>query len=312
MTNDFKKRKSELLNFNDLNGVMGLQHISRFYTKAGVSSLYSEVGFLTQVKEEEIQDVPDYVLSDTLQADLETSVWVCLHQLKETKYIPENAHFSTRFGAVPEGEREGVNGEHWMDFEVTDHNGASLYTSDELSAIASDGQDVLGHVLWLIAKDICEAGGFLSPDWYKARIGCEYFKSYPVSKNSAYLIGELFKELCAKEQFEGDLVSYYHDLERDSSKRAKGTLATKNKAEELRIYAVELFVELANDIGPRLLMAPDDYKADSLRKEALSRRPNDFQRAGKPYGKEWFLRNVIEDRKIDIVKALEAAIGTKG
>lgn len=306
MPDEFKEKKSELVNFDDLNGAMGIQHMSRFYTKAGVSSLYSGVGFLTQTSEEEVQDLPDYVLSDCLQSDLDSNVRVCLHNLKKTKYFPGDAQFGTRFGAIPEGEREGVHGEGWKDFDTVNSNGEPLYSPEDLSEIASQGLDELGHVLWLITKDICDSGGFLSPDWYHARIGSEYFKDYPVSLNSANLIGELFKELCAKEQFEGDLSENYQRLAINEAGREKGTNKNKEKAEELRDYCVGLFVELAEEMGARLLMAPIEVRAEELKKAALLKRPNDFQRAGKPYSKEWFLRGVLEDRNMEIIAAIEA------
>ncbi|MDJ0822969.1 MAG: hypothetical protein QNJ09_14305 [Paracoccaceae bacterium] len=47
-------------------------------------------------------------------------------------------------------------------------------------------------------------------------------------------------------------------------------------------------------------------------KAALTKWPNDFQRGGKPYRKEWFLKHVIEDRRLDIAEAIELTSDKKG
>ena len=53
------------------------------------------------------------------------------------------------------------------------------------------------------------------------------------------------------------------------------------------------------------MFAPAEIQAHELRKVALDARPESFVRSGKPYSAEWFLRNVIEDRKLEIIEALE-------
>ena len=58
-------------------------------------------------------------------------------------------------------------------------------------------------------------------------------------------------------------------------------------------------------VGPRIMFAPAEIQAHELRKVALDARPESFVRSGKPYSAEWFLRNVIEDRKLEIIEALE-------
>lgn len=308
MSEEFNERRSELLRFDDVGGALGVQRMSLHHTKAGVSSWYSNVGFLTEAEAEEAESMPDYVLSDTLMADMDTSVWQAVNYLStSTKYLCKNAERTVRYGAVPEGEREGVFVGRWEDYVVKGNDGEVLYTQSDLKEAHSAGADKLGFALRLIVKDICDSGEFLSQKWYFARIAQEYFKEYPVSTSSAYLIGELYKELCTKLQYEGDLASYYQSLEELRNSRSRGAKATKARAEELRVFAVELFVELAKLEGPRLLLAPDEIKADRLMEEALKRQPNRFVHAGKPYSKEWFLRNIIEDRRLEIVSALERA-----
>lgn len=53
------------------------------------------------------------------------------------------------------------------------------------------------------------------------------------------------------------------------------------------------------------MMAPAEVQANELQRAALIKRPEDFIRSGKPYSVEWFLRNIIEDRKVQIVESLE-------
>ena len=58
-------------------------------------------------------------------------------------------------------------------------------------------------------------------------------------------------------------------------------------------------------VGPRFTLAPARTQACELRKAALEARPDRFLRSDKPYSVEWFLKNVIEDRKLDIIEALD-------
>lgn len=305
MNDDFDKRKSELLRSDGWNGFLGIHRGAQYHTKAGVSSQISEVYFLEDISEEELEELPDYILSDTLQKDIESSVVVCAWGLKGTKYLPSDVSIGGKHGAIPEGEREGAYIEGWEDYTILGVDGTFLYTEEVIESAVKTGETPLGAAMWLVVKDICDSGGFLSLEWYRARIVYEYFRNYPIELDSAYLIGELFKELCTKQQFEGDLKSYYQGLIEVQEGRKKGARKIKQKAEELRQFCVTLFVELHRESGPRLLMAPDDVKAEELRKAALSTRPSDFQRAGEPYRKEWFLRNIIEDRRLEIMQALE-------
>lgn len=302
MQDEFEKKSTQLVRSDQWKGFLGIDKSSQHYVLGGVTSLVSTVHWLDEISEAEIEAVPDFVLSETLDKDIEAAVVVCAMSLKNTKYLPEMTKVGSRFGAIAEGEREGAYIENWQDFDIADDQGAPLYTNEILQASERDSLEL---VLSLIVYDICESGGFISEDWYHARILYEYFQEYPVSANSAYLIGELFKELCIKQQFEGDLSQYYAKLADQQRHRRKGTEATQRKANELREYCVGAFVELANNLGPRFLMAPPEVQAVELREKALKDKPNEFQRAGNFYRKEWFLRN-IEDRWLEIVSALEA------
>jgi hypothetical protein len=288
MSDDFEKRNSELVNFDKWHGAFGIQHGTRHYTKAGVSSLYSEVNFLTDVSEEDASDIPDYVLSETLQSDIEATVTTCLLELKSSKYIPSDIEVGSQFGALSEGEREGAYVKGWEDFEIEGAFGQPLYTADEISTAIQAGSFPLSFALERIVRDICDSGEFLSESWYFARIAQEYFNECPIRKNSAYLIGELFKEVCMKREYEGDLKSYFDGLRANRENKKKGTAANQQKAKELREYCVDLFIQLINENGYTLAMAPPEVQASELQSAAISRRPNDFSRAGKPYKKVWF------------------------
>ncbi len=306
---DFEKKQSELVNSDSLGGFLGIKHSAQYYTKAGVSSLYSDVYFLNDVKEGDLLELPDYILSDTLNKDLDSTVVTCLLGLKNTKYMPSDATVGGRHGAVQDGEREGAYADGWEDFEISGQLGQPLYTPETIKAAVQQGEHPFGAVMWLIVRDICDSGEFLSQDWYRARIIYEYFREYPVPPENAYLIGELFKEFCAKQMFEGDLREYYQGLLKAKNRRKAGTVSTKEKAEELRVFCVGLFAKMANSLGARLMLAPPELQAEELRSVAIEERPEDFIRAGKYYSKEWFLRNVIEDRKLDIVEAVERIRG---
>ena len=305
MKTEFEKKVSELLHSDGGFDFLGIKHMAQFGTRAGVSNLTSWVGFMEAVDDEDIEQVPDFILSDTLEKDLYVAINVCAMGLQKTKYLPNGTQTGSRMGAVSEGEHEGAYLKSWEDFEIVDFVDEPLYTEEILSAAEAAGQTRLAAALWSIVRDICEDGRMLSEDWYYARILHEYFREYPIKLESAFLIGELFKELCIKQAYEGDLSDYYNNLADEQLRRQRGAESTKKKAEELREFCVELFVEMALQVGPRLMMAPAEVQANELRKTALSQRPDDFVRSGKPYSVEWFLRNIIEDRKIQIVERLE-------
>jgi hypothetical protein len=303
MVDDFRQKKSELIKSDGAWDFLGIKHAAQYRTVAGVSSITSWIGFLEPVDDETLNDLPDYILSDTLEKDLVTTITVCSLALQETRYLPDDVQIGGGYGALPEGRREGAYLRNWRNFELTDFEGRLLYTEEMFSEQTED--EALAQALWFIVKDICDDGRMLSEDWYCARILYEYFREYPVDPNNAFLIGELYKELCVKQTYEGELSSYYAKLAETQKMRAKGTDATKKKADELRTYCVGLFAKMATDTGPRLMMAPAEVQARELRLKALEDRPDDFLRSGKPYSAEWFLRNIIEDRKLDIVEALE-------
>ena len=302
---EFEKKISELLNSDGGFNLAGIQHMAQFHTRAGVSSLTSCVGFLNAVDEDGLEQIPDYILSDTLEKDLDVTIFVCALGLRDTKYLPKETRVGSSFGALPQGEREGAYLKSWEDFEIVNFEGEPLYTEEILSVTEAAGQTRLAMALWLIVKDICDDGRMLSEDWYHARMLYEYFREHPIRSGSAFLIGELFKELCIKQSYEGDLSSYYSNLADEQLRRQRGAESTKKKAAELRAFCVELFVEMANEVGPRLMMAPAEVQANELRRAALSKRPLDFVRSGRPYSVEWFLRNILEDEKVQIVERLE-------
>lgn len=313
MTDKFSKRESELVrsdNWGD--NIWGISTDARYSTVAGVSRVSSTVCFLDEVAEDELVDVPDYILSDTLDKDLNVVIQVCALILTNTKYFPSDTKIGGQFGSLPAGEREGAVVGDWRDFSIENCEGQPLYTEADLQKATAENKPELGAALWFIVKDICDSGGFLSEDWYRARILLEYFSDYPVSADSAYLIGELHKELTIKLGFEGDLASYYTALAASEEARLRGGKSTKEKAEQLREKCVRLFAELYAEKGPRLLIAPDETKAEELMRAALSKWPDEYQRGGRPYRKEWFLRHVIEDRRLEIARALEAVEAQKG
>lgn len=307
----FGKKASELLNNDSDFNFMGLKQMAQFWTQAGVSSLTSCVAFTSPLNEDDLSQIPDYILSDTLEKDLDASITVCVFGLKESKYLPSTVVVGSIIGAVADGQREGAYLKQWQDYEILGVDGNPVYTEEMVSVAEAAGEHPLSTAFWLIVKDICDDGGMLSPEWYRARIILEYFKEYPIPPENAFLIGELFKELCVKEQYEGELAAYYAGLAASKDQRRKGTSTTKEKAEELRNYCLNLFVEIAESVGPRIMFAPAEVQAHELRKVALEKRPDDFVRAGKPYSVQWFLRHVIEDRKIEIVETLEKRLAEK-
>jgi hypothetical protein len=305
LKSEFGKKKSEVLNSDGDFNFHGIQHLAQFHTRAGVSSLISTVGFLNALDEDDLEKIPDYILSDTLEEDLDSTINVCALSLRDTKYLPKETQVGSRFGAVAPGERDGAYLSSWEDFEIVNFEGGSLYTEEKLSEAEANGQTRLAMALWLIVKDICDDGRMLSEDWYFARMLYEYFRRHPTRLGSAFLMGNLWKELCIKQAYEGDLSTYYRNLADQKLRRQRGADSTKKKAEELRVFCVGLFVEIAVEVGPRLMMAPAEVQATELRKAAIDKRPDDFVRSGKPYSVEWFLRHILEDRKIQIVERLE-------
>jgi hypothetical protein len=305
VASDFEKKNSLLINSDSGFEFLGLKHMAQFHTKAGVSSLTSWMAFPDAQDDEALRDIPDFILSDTLEKDLNITINVCAMALMKTKYLPDEAETGAAFGAMIEGQHEGAYLNAWEDFEIVGCDGLPVYTEASLVEADSTNHARLDAALWLIVKDICDDDRMLSPDWYRARILYEFFREYPVPPENAFLIGELFKELCVKQAYEGELSTYYRSMAEDQDRRQKGASATRQKAEELRAYCVQLFVELAEKVGPRIMFAPAEIQAHELRKVALEKRPDSFLRSGKPYSVEWFLRNVIEDRKLEIIEALE-------
>lgn len=305
MADQFDKKTSELYSTNEWNGALGIHRDARYYTNAGVSSWVSDVLFLSEVDEESLQAIPDYILSDTLEKSIDGSIFSCMVFAKNSKYLPEEVKFSSKLGAIEEGDREGAELKNWEKFDIESVDGNPLYLPEDLEVCSKNKFEQLAFALDLIVRDICNDGGFLSLDWFRFRILYEYFREYPLPSTNAYLIGELYKELILKSRFEGDLTHYYTNLDEAQKRRAIGTAATKEKASKLRDYCVEEFVNLAEQFGPRFLMAPPEVQAEELRKAVLSKRKDDYSRANKPYRVEWFLRNIIEDRKFELLEGLE-------
>ena len=311
MNPKFEKKTLELIQSDRITNFLDFQQMVQFQTRAGVSNLVSTVVFSEARDDDELEQIPDYILSDTLEKDLNGAIERCALGLKDTKYLPSITEIGSQFGALPLGELDGVYLKQWEDFAIINCNGELLYTEEILDEENATSQSRLAMALWLIVKDICDDGRILSEDWYKARMLYEYFYRRPVEPDSCFLIGGLFKELCMKQAFESDLSAYYQGLINEQSRRQRGSETTKSKAEELRSFCVNLFVEMADDLGPRLMLAPAEIQATELMKSALNKRPQDFMRSGKPYSKEWFLRNIIEDQKVQIIAALETLRPTK-
>ena len=249
--------------------------------------------------------MPDYILSATLEKDLNVVVRKAAAGLKKTKYFPENVKIETEFGTIPDGRYGCVELTDWEDFSIKESAGEPLYTKEILEDIKQDEFDPLAYVLLLIVNDICNDGLFFSQDWYYARVLLEYFRETPTPQENAFLIGMLWKELSLKESFEEDLVEYYDRLKADQNNRSKGTAATKEKAENLRSIGVEIAAKLAIEQGPRMMMAPAIVRAREIRKFALAEYGDVFVRSGKPYSEQWFLNNVVEDRREDILQEIE-------
>ena len=301
MSDDFPKKMSELIKSETMD-LLGVKQFARYRSVAGISNFTSSIGFLDAVDEDILNDIPDYILSDNIEADLSIAIAACCMALQSTKYLPNEA--------LAGGGGSGASLQNWRDFQIVTSEGRILYTEEMFEDL--EEHESLGKALWLIVNDICEDGRIFSEDWYNARIILEYFRKYPVPLNSAFLIGQLDKELSVKQAYEAELSEYYSKLAASKEGRAKGSDSTKKKAAELREYCVGLFAKMSQDEGVRLMMAPALMQARELRLRALEERREDFLRNGKPYSDAWFLKNIIEDRRHEIVKEIERIGHLKG
>lgn len=294
MSDDFLKKMSELIN-SETGDFFGVKHLAQYRSVAGISNFTSSIGFLEAVDEDVLNQIPDYVLSGSIEADLSITIAACCMALRRTKYLPN--------GAEVGDDRSGAYLRNWRDFQILNFEGQHLYTEEMFEDL--EEHESLGQALWLIERDICEDGRIFSEDWYNARMLLEYFREDPVPPDSAFLIGQLDKELSVKRAHEAELSEYYSKLAASKEGRAKGSDSTKNKAAELRDYCVRLFAKMVQDEGMRLGMAPDLMKARALRRRALEERRGDFLRNGTPYKDQWFLKHIIEDRKYEIIEEIE-------
>jgi len=303
MEDDFLKKISNLIESGAEYKNFGIGRVDKYRTIAGVSNVTSWLGLVEGVDDVNSFEPPDYILSDTLDVDLSIPINFCTSALKRSKYLPVDTSIEVEIGALPGGQRKRPRLLGWKDFHVLSFENQLLFTVEAFAD--ADEHEALAMALWMIVKDICDDGRMLSEDWYYARILLEYFREHPLPPENAYLIGQLYKELCVKLAYEVDLASYYSKLAERQGQRERGADANKRKAEELRSYCVSLFVKMIRENGHQLLMAPDRMKANELRLRALRERHFDFERSGKPYSVEWFLKNIIEDRRVDIVQELE-------
>ena len=301
MSDDFPKKVSELIK-SQTGDFLGVKHLAQYRSVEGISNITSSIGFLDAVDDDVLHEIPDYILSDNIEADLSITIVACCWALQRTKYLPNE----TRAG----GGGSGAKLRNWRDFQILTFEGQLLYTEEMFEDL--EEHESLGQALWLIVKDICDDGRIFSEDWYNARMLLEYFREYPVPPNSAFLIGNLDKELSVKQAYEAELSEYYSKLAATKEGQAKGTDGTKKKAAELRDYCVGLFAKMAQDEGARLTMAPALMRARKLRSRALGERREDFLRNGKPYGDAWFLKNIIEDRRLEIIEEIERIRNLKG
>lgn len=305
MTN-FHEKEMRVVEVDRGADAFGIESAALFSLKRGISQQSSSIFFFEDMSDDKLKELPDYILSETLCKDIDTTVLICARQLRETKYFPDTTTLGPMFGAGLGGEIPGVVINHWEDLSITDIHGEFLYTQETLDGFTKSNKDPFAEVLRLIVKDICDNEQMFSVEWYWARILQEYFKVRPSSPISSFLIGNLWKEYCIKETYEGDLEAYYEKLSKAATAQQKGGEATKNKAEELRSYCVDLTASLAVELGPRFMMAPPIVKAREIRKIALENRKGDFERNGKSYSEDWFLNNIIEDKILDIFEAIDA------
>ena len=311
LASDFEKENPELTKSDGGFEFLGLKHMAQFYMRAVVSSSTSLIEFSEEQDDEDLLDYPDFVLSENLFKDLKTVVSSCALMLTETKYLPKSVKVGDELAMFLVGARNGKYLEAWEDFEIIGCDGVPIYTEVMLTDAGQTEQKKLAIAFRLIVKDICDDGRMGSPDWYRARILYEFFRENPVPPENAFLIGQLFKELSFRQAYEDELSTYHKSLTEDQKRRQKGAFATREKAQEQRDFCVGLFVDLVQEVGPRLAFASAEVQAHELRKIALNARPDSFTRSGKPYSDAWFLRNIIEDRKLEIIEALEKAQTTK-
>ncbi len=171
--------------------------------------------------DENLDEIPDFILSDTLEKDLTISINVCALALRDSTYLSDGARIGGCFGAIPEGQREGANLLDWRDFQIPSVKGEPLYTAETFSDF--DEHEALASALWMIVKDICDDGRMLSEDWYCARMLYEYFREYP----SGLLAG--FRPL----GFPPDICAYPAGLARSGADRVptgSGSTWTSNTA----------------------------------------------------------------------------------
>jgi hypothetical protein len=87
MAHDIERKTSELIHSDGGFEVLGLKRMAQFHTQAGVSSLTSWMAFPEKQDDESLRDIPDYILSDTLEKDLNVTINVCALALMKTKYF---------------------------------------------------------------------------------------------------------------------------------------------------------------------------------------------------------------------------------
>jgi hypothetical protein len=304
MKSEFEKKSSELLGSDDDFDFLGIEQMAQFHIRAGVSSLASWMAFPNKLDEEGFDNLPDYIHSENLEKDLDFKISFCVHSLVKTKYFPNNTEAWVMIGGPSGSSERRVQITGWEDYQIVNFEGDPLYTKEILSEAGALGDAPLTTALSLIVKDICDDGRIMSEDWYRARMVLEYFRECPVPPENAFLIGMLHKELCVKQAYEVDLSNYYKKLTEADVARRRGTDTTREKGLELRVFSVQLFVDLVEEAGPLLSFASPIEQARALRKAAISQRPADFMRDGKPLSEQWFLKNIIEDRKAEIVAKL--------
>lgn len=307
MTDDFRAKSTDVVSDIDDCGLLGVRRAVVVQTRAGVSELVSWVGMFDDGEEENLEMIPDRVLSDSLDHRLDDVIEGVAEQFRLSKYLPDGAWIRFTIGLPLQSDNRNVMLKDWEDFGIEAMTGDVLYDQQELNAAIEAGQDPLAWALYLIVHDICDDGLMLTEEWYCARILYEYYREAELSADSAFLIGTLYRELRVKLEFEDDLSKHYSKLRLDQENRQKGSERTKSKSEELRTYCVQLYVKMALEIGMSLHYASKDYQAKELKERAINERPNDFQRNGKPYRHEWFLRHIIEDRHLDIIDGIKTA-----
>lgn len=302
---DFLEKNKKLIRSDGSLDFLGIKKLAQYELSKGISSLTSSIGFLEDVDDEQISDIPDYVVSENIEKDFDSIVVTCILLFQKYKYLPNTAKINTTYGAVPKGQNEGVSIDNWEDYSIKNYYNQPLYTVRDVESFTDVNGNALGGIMNMIVRDICDDGKILSEEWYLARIITEYFEEYPVRISNSFLIGMLWKELCIKDQIEDSLEDYFLRLKREKESRKKGALKSKEKAEELRSHCVSIAVNLALDRGAKFMMAPPSLQAKTIREIAIRDRCDDFMRGGKKYSENWFLKNIVEDMKLDIIEAIE-------